>query len=123
MKNSFLVVLLLGFLAFKKTNNDAIIKGKLVHRSCASIVVQVLDANFYSLGQSSWQQSPSKPVYQHVFKVDDNCSFPLMEEGQEFTFKVLNNNTDRGNCYVCALFDNPPAKTQHIAVINKDGID
>ncbi len=98
--------------------NQPLIKGKLIYRSCASIVVEVLDSNYYSLGQSTWQSSmPPKNIYHHVFTVANHCSFPAMTVGKKFTFKVISN--DVNNCAVCALFDAPPLQKQLVKVTDK----
>jgi hypothetical protein len=120
MKKFLFAIVLLSFLSCRKSNEEAAIKGKLVHRTCASIVVQVLDSPYYSLGQNSWQQSSSKPVYQHVFVVANSCSFPVMDVGTEFTFKLLKEDPLMSHCYVCAMYDNPPKTAQIIKVVNEN---
>lgn len=101
----------------EETQEKGIILGKLVHKSCASVVVQVLDTDYYSIAQNEWKQSADKPTYEHVFAVENICSFPQMAIGEVFIFKL----TDKGdnNCAVCALFDNPPAKTNKIEVVDR----
>jgi hypothetical protein len=64
-----------------------VIKGKVVHRSCASVVVQVLDEKHQSIGQSEWQQSASKPTYRHVFSVGNKCAFRTWRKEQSFILK------------------------------------
>jgi hypothetical protein len=79
--------------------------------------VQVLDSAYVYLGQDEWQQSPSKPVYEHVFAVSNTCSFPLgITSETEFTFKVVSSDPSTQDCLVCMLWDNPPAKKQMIKV-------
>ena len=96
-----------------------VIKGKVVHRSCASVVVQVLDEKHQSIGQSEWQQSASKPTYRHVFSVGNKCAFPNLAEGAEFYFKVISEDPTNRDCVTCALFDNPPTKVHLVQVVNK----
>ncbi len=95
------------------------VKAKLVHESCASAVVQVLDPAHYNLGQSSWQQSPTTPTYSHVFAVENTCSFQAngISEGDEFYFQLT--DEEEKDCAVCALWDNPPSTTQKIVVVSK----
>ena len=101
----------------KKGNEHPAVKGKLVYRSCATIVVQVLDSNHHYLAQESWQQESSKPVFKHVFAVANQCSFPgSIGIGQEFTFRVVNSDPKNKDCVLCALFDNPPQKAHLIKV-------
>ena len=101
-----------------KKNEQPVIKGKLVYRSCASVVVQVLDPEYYSIGQDNWQQTPSKAAYQNVFAVSNQCSFPgSITVDQEFSFQVINEDPKNKDCVRCALFDNPPQKSHLIRVI------
>jgi hypothetical protein len=111
-----LLVLLFG--SCKKSNDCGLVKGKVVHRSCASIVVQVLDPANYNLGQQQWQQTDNSPVYEHVFSVKNICSFPgNTAEGEEINFRVISNDASNIDCVRCRLWDNPPAKQQEIKVI------
>lgn len=114
---SFLFALQIFMQGCVKHCNQPLIKGKLVYRSCASIVVEILDSNYYSLGQSTWQSSmPPKDVYDNVFTVSNHCSFPAKAVGEVFNFKVI--SKDENNCAVCALFDSPPLKKQMIIVVD-----
>jgi hypothetical protein len=117
----YLLALFIVTTAFscERTTHGPEIRGKLVHRTCASSVVQILDPNQYHLGQASWQMSSTSPVYQNVFKVSNSCYFGTqnINEGQEFTFKITT-NSDNG-CAICALWDNPPTKEQMIKVEKK----
>ncbi|WP_207491429.1 hypothetical protein [Aridibaculum aurantiacum] len=117
-----IVALPLMFLLFgacKKSADGVVIKGKLVHRSCATVAVQVLDTAFYHLGQPIWQQAPNKPAYEHVFSVENICSFPSAATvGQEITFKVISTDPSIKECVTCALWDNPPAQKQLIQVVS-----
>ncbi len=103
----------------KGNNEEGVIKGKLVYRSCASTVVQVLNTAFYSIAQNEWKQSPSRPTYEHVFAVSNPCSFPNYTEGQEFTFQIITNDPKNADCVVCMMFDNPPTRQNMIRVLNK----
>ena len=107
------------FFSCEKNGYGPKIKGKLVHTSCASAVVQVLDPSQYNLGQASWQQSSSSPVYTNVFAVDNQCSFKRqgLKEGDEFYFQLT--NTADKDCVICMLWDNPPNVTQKIVVVEK----
>lgn len=102
----------------KATDNEAT-RGKVVHRSCATVVVQVLDSNHHHLGQATWQQSPSKPLFNHVFAVENICEFPgTIGEGDEFSFQIINPNSARKDCAVCMLWDNPPTTKQVVKVLD-----
>lgn len=105
-------------LSCAKNSEQPVIKGKLIYRSCASVVVQVLDTQYYSVAQNSWRQSESKPEYQNVFSVSNECSFPSsITENQDFNFRIINDDPKNKDCVLCAMFDNPPAKTHLIEVI------
>ena len=122
MKTFLFAALIISWLRCNKKLTGDSIKGKLIYRSCASTVVEVLDSKHYSLSVDNWQQSPAKPTYNHVFAVANTCSFGEMKEGQTFTFVLLNNDPKMKDCVVCALYDNPPTKTQIIKVVEKDTI-
>ena len=91
------------FFACEKNGSGTKIKAKLVHSSCASDVVQILDPSHYNLGQSSWQLSSNTPVYQHVFLVQNECSFKNenLKAGDEFYFLLTNTNEE--GCSICQL--------------------
>ena len=118
MRNFILLLAIFGLFSCKKSTDGTIITGKVVYRSCASIVVQVTDSSHFYLGENGWQQKPNKGVYDNVFTVANTCSFGPTKEGQSFTFTVLPRNPNPGDCVVCALYDNPPAKKHAIKVIN-----
>jgi len=107
------------FFSCEKSGYGPTIKGKLVHSSCASDVVQILDSSQYHLGQTSWQQSSATPVYNNVFVVSNICYFKKqgLSVGDVFSFR-LTSDTDNG-CAVCALWDNPPTVSQKIVVTSK----
>lgn len=121
MRNIFLMVISICFMFFscEKKGYGPTIKAKLVHSSCASDVVQILDASQHHLGQSSWQQSAATPTYNYVFAVSNTCYFKKqgLAIGDEFSFR-LTSDADRG-CAVCALWDNPPTVSQKIVVTSK----
>jgi hypothetical protein len=103
-----------------KTHEQVDIKGKVVYRSCASVVVEVLDENYYWLGQDNWQQNSSRPTFSHVFTVSNDCTFPALTEGKEFYFRVIASDSEGNKCPKCAMFDNPPQKTQIIQVVKTE---
>ena len=91
------------------------IKGKLVYRSCASVVIEVLTPKNYTLGQKSWKQPGAKGTFKNVFTVANPCQFPeSLEVGQELYFKTT--KVEDKDCMTCDLFDNPPTKRQLITV-------
>jgi hypothetical protein len=100
-----------------ETSDQGVILGKLVYRSCGTIVVQVTDPEYYSIAQNEWKQAADKPTYEHVFAVENICNFPQMPVGEVFVFKLTDNKDN--TCAVCTLFDNPPTKTNKIEVVDK----
>ena len=92
------------------------IKAQLLRTTCASIVIQIQDPNYYSLGES-WSDifNPSFAPYDHTVSVSNTCEFPSnLVEGDIFYFQIDNNNLN--NCVVCTLYDAPP--TKKVAVKN-----
>lgn len=101
------------------------IKGKLIRRSCASIVVQVLDAGT-DLGENGWSKDGADVngkmartnVYDHVFAVKNVCDFPAsIKEGDEITFILISDkDIVHKDCAICMMYDNPPAANYAIRV-------
>lgn len=101
--------------------NDAV-KAKLVYSSCATIVVQVEDADYYYLSQSRWQRTSSDQSYENVFMVRNSCSFIKSNNfavGEEFYFKVVPDPIKNTGCTQCLMYDNPPTARLSIEVVNK----
>ena len=102
----------------EKVQQNTLVKGKVVHRSCATIAVQVLDAKHVSLGQASWQQAEGTTAYNNVFAVSNQCSFPADSKvGDEISFVTVLKDSTMKDCIRCELWDNPPTKKQMIKVI------
>ncbi len=119
MKGILIAVIAMNFMFFscEKQSDVLKIKGKVIHSSCATKVVQILDPNYYNLGQATWQQSANMPVYNNVFEIANRCSFDTMgvKDGDEFYF-IITSNGENG-CAICALWDNPPSVKQKIEVV------
>jgi hypothetical protein len=92
------------------------IKAKLIRVTCASKVIQILDSNYFFLGET-WSDTQTPPVtYEHVAKVSNPCEFPeSIAVGSEFFFKI--DTSPRNDCVVCALWDAPPAKEVAVTVV------
>ena len=102
-------------------NTEETIRGKVIHRSCATIAVQVIGNKHTSLGQASWQQADGKPVYKNVFSVGNRCAFPTsLSEGKEFQFTVMKSDPSNDDCMVCEMWDNPPTKVLLVRVKNTE---
>lgn len=88
MKYLFIIVAFIGagYSTCEQTASNKPIRGKLVFRSCASTVIQVLDSAYYKIAQSIWQQSPGTPVYKNVFTAANPCLLSTVAVGSELNF-------------------------------------
>jgi hypothetical protein len=104
------------FFSCEKKGHGPTVRGKLVYRSCATAVVQVLDSTSSPITVTNWQMSPSSPTYNNVFRVENHCTFGKenISVGQEFDFQLT--NTGDASCIVCMLWDNPPTVSHKIVV-------
>jgi hypothetical protein len=104
-----------------KTTSNQCIKAKLVYKSCASTVIEILDPNHFSLTETNWTPLHGTENFNNVCRVANPCfveaSNPQMQVGDVFYFEIDNNNFD-ATCIRCALFDAPPQKTVMIKVLN-----
>ena len=114
MKKLLIIVLLsFGIAACIPTGSGSTntrIKAQVIRITCASIVIQIQDPNYYSLGET-WSDifRPSFAPYEHAVSVSNTCEFPSnLVEGDLFYFQIDNNNSN--NCAVCTLYDAPPSK-------------
>lgn len=93
------------------------IKAKLIRITCASIVIQIQDSNFYYLGEQ-WSDifSPLTVMIDNAVRVSNLCEFPtnVINTGDIFYFQIASN--PRNDCIVCAMYDAPPHK--QVAVKN-----
>jgi hypothetical protein len=119
MKNFVLISLVLAFLSCTKNTDPTIINGKVVYRSCASVVIQVTDSSHFHLGENGWQQGPSKAPLDHVFTVRNPCKFGNIPVGQAIKFSIVKNDPSWRDCVICALLDNAPATKHDIKVITR----
>lgn len=87
------------------------IKAKLIRTTCASIVIQIQDSNYYYLGEQ-WSDisSPLTVMTEHAVAVSNTCEFPSgqISVGDLFYFDI--NSNPRNDCVVCAMYDAPPTK-------------
>lgn len=100
-------------------NPNGKIKAQLLRTTCASVVIQIQDSNYYYLGED-WSDifRPSFAPYPHSVSVTNTCEFPAsINEGDVFYFEIDNNNNN--NCVVCTLYDEPPTKKVTIKNITR----
>jgi hypothetical protein len=99
-------------------SNGPKIKGKVIRVTCASTVVQILDPNYYSLGET-WTKFGTNDTVQHAANVLNKCEFPVtLTEGAEFYFKEITASQARQDCAICMMYDGPPNKGIYLRVVN-----
>lgn len=98
-------------------SNGQRIKAKVIRITCATTVVQILDSNFYNLGET-WTVNGTSTRYEHVAVVSNKCEFPAnLTEGNEFYFKQINEADANNDCAVCMMYDFPPSKGIFLKVV------
>lgn len=82
---------------------------------CMNYVIQVLDGDTTGLNiEKSWKDETDGKVYKNVFALGSRCSFPDIDEGEEFYF-TLAVKEDAG-CNVCMAYRPVPAAKNDIIV-------
>ncbi|MFN8283046.1 MAG: hypothetical protein U0U67_07505 [Chitinophagales bacterium] len=98
-------------------SNGQRIQAKVIRVTCASTVIQILDANYYSLG-GSWTVEGTSTTYEHVAVVANKCEFPNnLTEGALFYFKQITEAEASNDCAVCMMYDFPPSKSVFLKVV------
>lgn len=111
-----LFIFALSFLSLPEKNifpEQTTIKGKVIYKTCASLVVQITDSAYYNLGQEKWRRTAIDNEYEHVFLVKNRCAFleSKIQKDEEFCFVIIKENKDGGaknDCPQCMLYDYPP---------------
>lgn len=103
------------------------IKGKLLKRTCASIVIQILDKDV-KIGEDGWSKNgtttnpnaPKTNVFDNVFAVENFCEFPdNIKESDTFSFQIIRKeDVKKNDCVACMMMDWPPSKHFNIQIIN-----
>ncbi len=98
-------------------NYDAqYIKAKLIRQSCASTVIQILDKNYYTLGEN-WTEMGTNKVVENAVAVANKCDMPeTIKVNDEFYFKIVPKESTNQECIVCMMMDYPPNKSIYIKV-------
>ena len=100
------------------SSNSQRIKAKVIRITCATTVIQVLDAAHYDLGET-WTMEGTSNTYEHVAVVSNKCEFPAtLHEGDEFYFNVIAESDANNDCAVCMMYDFPPSKGIFLKVVN-----
>jgi len=94
-------------------------KGKLVIKGiCMNYVVQVIEGDTSQLQvAATWVDETTDKTYSNVFALGSKCSFPAMEEGDEFYF-TLAQKPEEG-CNVCLAY-RPVPPVSNFIVVNKE---
>lgn len=124
-KGSVVVIILSLFLAScippPPVGGTTRIKAKLIRTTCASVVIQIQDPNYYYLGEQ-WSDmfSPLTVMIDNAAQVSNPCDFPtdLIDIGDIFYFEI--NTNPRTDCVVCAMWDAPPTKTVAVKNITRN---
>lgn len=99
-----------------ETNGTQYIKAKLIRQSCASTVIQILDKNYFSLGEN-WTEMGTNKVVENAVAVANKCDMPeTIKVNDEFYFKVVPKESTSQECIVCMMMDYPPNKSIYIKV-------
>jgi len=128
MRNVILLFVSVAFFACNKlpangngnndSNDSTKIKAKVIRITCASTVIEILDAAHYNLGVS-WTMEGTTNSYEHVAVVANKCEFPSnLKEGDSFYFQVINESEASNDCAVCMMYDYPPNKSIFLKVVN-----
>lgn len=98
-------------------SNGQRIKAKVLRITCATTVIEILDANYYNLGET-WNVNGTSTTHEHAVVVQNKCEFPTnLTEGSEFYFKQITEAEANNNCVVCMMYDYPPSKNIFLKVV------
>jgi hypothetical protein len=82
---------------------------------CMNYVIKVLDGDVTRLNiEKEWKDETDGKVHTNVFALGSRCSFPDLNEGDEFYF-VVTGIEDNG-CNVCMAYRPVPAAKNNIVV-------
>lgn len=109
---SFACMVAIGclFILHNKKQKPNLIKGKLVHQSCASVVVQIQDENYFYLANNVWRNGADKNSYEHVFLVKNSCAFreKNISKDEIFYFNIVDDVTTNEGCTQCLKYESTP---------------
>ncbi len=98
------------------TSNQRI-KAKVLRITCASTVIQILDSNYYHLGET-WNVNGTSTTFEHAAVVKNKCELPAsITEGTTFYFKQIPEAEANKDCVVCMMYDFPPNKGVFLKVV------
>ncbi len=94
---------------------------KIIRKTCASIVVQIMDEKYFYLGE---QWTPAnvrmKEPYKNVLSINNICDWSNnCTENVLYNVLLLDKNTSL-NCVVCAMMDFPPIKTASLKLLSSN---
>jgi hypothetical protein len=118
---SLIAVMLTSCIPTPPIGGTTRIKAKLIRTTCASIVLQIQDPNYYYLGEQ-WSDifSPLTVMTDNAVKVSNTCEFPsdIISVGDVFYFEI--NTNPRTDCVICMLYDAPPTKSVAVKNITRN---
>jgi hypothetical protein len=119
MKKIFPLLMVIPFLSFlchKDKDDHAVLKGKVIRYSCASYIVQVLNND--QIGEDGWLNIIDQQHYDNVFNALNKCQIPdNIKPGDTIFFMIQDPPPVNNGCYVCFLYDAPPAKQYEVKVL------
>jgi hypothetical protein len=106
---------------------ENICKVKVLRISCASLVVQLLDAAYYSYGEE-WApyNVRMKEAYKNVVTIANKCVVPDdIQENDILQIKLIAEaESNQKRCVACMLMDYPPSKkvtVKYLGISNTRG--
>jgi len=90
-------------------------KGIVVYNVCGNVVIQASGAD--KIGEDGWTDTndPSKPVYDHIFKVANPCEFGGYSQGDTISFVVSKPKAHQ--CMQCEIYVATPVTSYPIKVV------
>ncbi len=113
---SFIIAGILYLCQCKKTTTPVVIyKGVVLYNICGNVVIQSQGAQL--LGENGWTDSnnPSRPIYDHVFRVANACEFGNYSQGDTIQFAITNLKAQQ--CAQCLLYVATPTTAIPVRVI------
>lgn len=119
---AFLIVLFILLGCQKNDRSQTCIKGRVVAHRCMGTIIQVIEGDFDpSLVTPKWrdtlklQKGEPAPEISNVFKLRNPCKH-LLDEGDEFHFKMLPGETENTCAYCLTLDLIPPSSANGIVI-------
>ena len=123
-----LLVVLLSGCAKKKNDLEGCFRVKPAAITCADVILQIQDPEYYHLAQDNWPNpEDGNRVYHHVFIVKNYCAFtnslntvfpPGTDLSLGYRVKLTADGPDADGCSTCfALFTGLPAIRRSVLAV------